>query len=264
MSDSFQTIGFEYGLKENESHKQIYNKISRILLAPQFNCNLVIFPEYCWGRTPINQQQLTSWAKTLVEEHSNLVLGTGIIKENNAQYNAIIIVDRQNNVHFIPKSFPLKYEQSYGITAPTSEDKIFSPNVLELDKINVGFLVCADLWRADFVKNIVMQGAEIIICPAMTSTDVGYTNYAKFQWYTLGITRSREFVVPIVVVDNPIEQNQQVTGKATFSCDPSIKRKNMNLFDFLCLPKHRILVSRFDFNRIAQYRSYRISQNIIT
>ena len=260
---NFRITGVEYTLKENESHQLFYDKIQQILTA-QLNQNLIIFPEYCWGSTPINQQQLVLWLRTL-SNHPNLVLGSGVVDDNNGKYNVIVVVDRENNIYLIPKKFPLKHEQSHGIKIPTGAEPMFSPNVIELDEVTVGFLVCADLWRADFVKGIVQRGVDIIVCPAMTSTDLGYANYAKFQWYALAIARSREFVVPIVVVDNPIEVDNQITGKATFSCDPSIKTKDMNtITDFLSLPdKDRTLNSEFDFNLIEQYRQYRVAQNLI-
>ena len=99
-----------------------------------------------------------------------------------------------------------------------SRTENISNNIISIDKVPAGLLVCADMWHSDLVKEMAKKKIKIIICPAMTKVAKGFQNYAKTLWHSLVVTRAREFVLPIIVVDNPLVEKKGNNRKCYICC----------------------------------------------
>lgn len=227
------------------------------------NITLGVFPEYCWGFS--ESMAVLKHVEEFINElpdNLTLVLGTTNFDTGDGYNtnNAIIINDKRKFV-FIPKSHTLAGERKL-----RHVENGVNPGVISSSGIRIGVLVCADLWDAELVKRLVIdENADLLAVPAFTTVPKGYAAYSKQQWLSLSITRSREFVVPLIIADHAIDREEYDVGKATNIADPSKKHEDMNNFsDFLDLPQNNTIISKLDFEAIQRYRDYRISSGILS
>lgn len=227
-----------------------------------------MFPEYLFGRDPVDFDALKKFTSSW-EFPTNILLGTFVIKYKDTMINTALLIDLQHSYHLIGKQNPMHNERSRGVSGLKHPGELpFAKNVMDLNLksgkvLRTGIIICSDIWQAPLIREIADQGAELLLIPAMTVTLPDHGDYAKIQWHALSLARSREFVLPIVVCDNPMKVENYETGQATVAVDPSVKHaKLQTLEDFLMLPSNGYLWASFDLEKIQAYREYRLEQGL--
>ncbi len=218
--------------------------------------DIAVFPEYCWGNC--DEDFVISEIKSL-QKHKffkfPVIFGT-IARENvdGTITNSAIIVLNNDNIKYIDKISVLKPEQnSRGVRTGTNT------GIIKTKKINFSVVICADLWNFEMVKSITIdQNADLLIVPSFTAVQKGYGEYAREQWYSLAITRSRELVIPIVIADHKENTSEYDVGDVSLIVDPSIKTDTIqNNKDFLHLSSANTLIRTINLDDINEYRKYR-------
>jgi len=181
---------------------------------------LIVFPEYCWRTTPPKEVfEYIEELKNKISSKLTLVLGTLEFVLNGKYTNNAIIISNKN-MWFVPKTKVLEGELKQQMVAGTN------PGVIQLQYFRLGVLVCADLWEAPLVYDLVInQKADILAVPSWTATRQGNRIWAKLDFITLAKSRSLEFSVPIIVSDHSINRPTTDVGNALIIADPS-KRQN--------------------------------------
>ncbi len=224
--------------------------------------SIILFPEYCWGN--LDQDIIHSIILKTVEviEQINFpilaVFGTAVIDNQN---QAIVYNSINKKISYIPKVHALKYERENREVIPgTNNDSI------EWMKLKIITVICADLWDTKLLMRLMSFKPDILLVPAYTAVMPGLSDYAKIQWYSLAISRSREFIVPIIIADHPNKKDSKYeVGNATCIVDPSLKNEKMHkLEDFLLLPINGIASGIIDTEKINEYREYRTDLGILS
>lgn len=243
---------------ENESfHDFTERLIDEIQQIP--NDNLIsVFPEYCWGNSSIDEILL--FMDNVKDEEANgkaILFGSApfAIKSGDKTNNAILLHDN-SSIHYFPKSHLTAEEtRRHQLVGGTGSHQT------KIGGIKIGILICADLWDAGLVKNLIIKNKiQILAVPAFTVVPIGFAQYARYQWFSLCLTRSREFVLPIVVADHSYStpNNKFSVGGITNIIDPSIKHKNIKTMeDFFTLPLGTSVSSIVNLEKVAKYRIYR-------
>jgi predicted amidohydrolase len=223
---------------------------------------LGVFPEYCWGSTKSSEIfEQVSIIKNAITSKLILILGTTSIDNGNGIItNNALILTKNNPIQFIPKTHTLMGERMRSNVIDGE-----NTGVIEINGLRIGVLICADLWDGDLVKQLATtQRADLLAIPAFTTVPKGYSAYAKQQWYSLSISRSREFVIPILVADHAVNGEEYDVGSATNIADPSKKHDQMvHIKDFLDLPDNATVVTKLDFDAIREYRKYRMQTGLL-
>ncbi len=220
--------------------------------------DIIVLPEYAWGRDVISSKDLEDIVQSWDME-ATIVAGTAVMQVEGIITNSAIVVTKSKETALFPKSSPMHHERERGVVG------MEKPEAIEIQGgKRLGVLICADLWHHSLVSTYIKQGIDILAVPTMSITLPNHGNYAKILWYSLTLTRSREFVLPIVVSDHP--GNEKVTtGFASAVADPSRKSDNLNTIeDFLVLPDEQGNIrATLDLERIREYREYRIKEGLI-
>lgn len=177
---------------------------------------LIVFPEYCWRTTPPKDVfEYIDELKNKISSKLTLVLGTLEFVLNGMYTNNAIIISNKN-MWFVPKTKVLEGELKQKMVAG------INPGVIQLPNFRLGVLVCADLWEAPLVYDLVInQKADILAVPSWTATRQGNRIWAKLDFITLAKSRSLEFSIPIIVSDHFINRPTTDVGNALIIADPS-------------------------------------------
>jgi predicted amidohydrolase len=249
-------------IKPSEKLNDFTQRILTEIRSWEETVGLGVFPEYCWGGAKSSEIfEQVSIIKKAISSKMILVLGTtGIENRNGTITNNALILTKHDPLYLIPKTHTLMGERMRSNVIDGE-----NTGVIEINGLRIGVLICADLWDGDLVKQLATtQRADLLAIPAFTTVPKGYSAYAKQQWYSLSISRSREFVIPILVADHAINGKEYDVGSATNIADPSKKHDKMvNIDDFLDLPKNATVISKLDFEAIREYRKYRIQTGLL-
>lgn len=219
-----------------------------------------VLPEYCWGMTEFNQ------VLTIIEDVKSLqlpicfVMGSIAIKtDESGIHNQAIILFPNGELYFVPKTNVLSGEANRQGVKSGQNNQTFSYN-----GIRFGVLICADLWNYNILEKLILeQKAELLLVPALTVVPPGLSAYAKIQWYSLGIARSREFIIPMVISDHSENNEDYDVGNASCIIDPSLKSSEMQkIEDFLMLSTSNMVSYELDLNKVQEYRNYRIQNGL--
>ena len=110
---------------------------------------------------------LSKIAKITKNNNGYLIVGAPILR-NNKVYNAAIIIGNGIIINEIYKNNLPNYDVF-------DESRIFTstlPAVFKIEQINIGLLICEDLWHEDIALLLKSQGAEIIISINASPFDV--------------------------------------------------------------------------------------------
>lgn len=263
MQSKLHYLGIPIRKEERESLEEYLQRILTYV-KKEPNYDLYVLPEYTWGSEPIDDQELEDWLDVW-EYDSMIILGTALVVREGATYNTILAYDRAGGLRRIAKKYPVLYEQEHrGVVIPNSIPQGYTGNVIEFGEIKIGLGACSDMWQSGFIKEMIEEGADLIVISSMTVTQPDLRRYAQVQWYSLAVVRSREFVVPVIIVDSMYEDNEKITGRVTCSVDPSLKHSGLQeISDFLVFPREDgLLRGIFDFKKIDEYRNYRNEQGL--
>ncbi len=228
----------------------------------ELNPDMIVFPEYSFGRDLLKSSDLENLINLYVEPHPTLVLGTGVHQAKDKYRNTAIVLSKSNEIHLIQKSHLMSHERDKGLIAKDWNN--LSQNIVEFSNgLKAGIVICADLWNSEFIGMLVAKGIDILLVPTMSVTLDNHDMYARYQWYSLALVRSREFVIPIVVSDQ-LSRPRVTTGFASCIVDPSVKNSKIkSLEDFLILPdKAGVAYGEIDLSKINEYRKYRQNEGL--
>jgi len=235
-------------IKENESLRSFLGRVGEEIDNWPNETSIGVLPEYCWGRNDSKSiiKELADFKKQLPQKLC-LIFGTTKIESNSVLTNSAIVISKSEKIVFIPKTHTLLGERKRNQVTNG-----INPGVIHINDLNLGVLVCADLWDGDLTKSLAhTQQADIIAVPAFTTVPKGLADYAKQQWYSLSISRSREFVVPLIIADHAEDGIDYDVGRVTNIADPSKKHQGMSgISDFLDLPQESTVISTLDFEKI--------------
>lgn len=246
----------------NKNRSTLDDFVDRVchIITSSENNSIIVFPEYCWGDIPSKdvEARIDKIADVLMKKQQ-VVLGSHPIYEDNIVTNSAIYLNGLGDRYFVPKMRVLQNERDEKNVQPG-----MNPGIIKVNGLHILVLICADLWNAEFLIDTLQNGTiDLILVPSFTVVPPGFSEYARTQWYSLAITRSREFIVPLVVADHPKNTPIYDVGMATCIADPSIKHNNIKSYDdFLQLPNHDIAMAEIDFDKIAEYREYRHQKGI--
>ena len=166
-----------------------------------------------------------------------------------------------NKLYFSSKERVLSREKERGVLAG------HNLGAITYKGIKLGVVICADLWNAKLIEDLVVaRKIDLLLIPSFTVVPTDYSKYAKQQWLSLGISRSREFIIPLVIADHGTHGKEYDVGKVSCIIDPSLKSAKMKTQeDFInTIPKNEDYISRIiDLNKIENYRKYRNELGII-
>lgn len=140
-------------------------------VAGRQDLDLIIFPEYCYGCPPTvapvpKDGPHTQTIAALAKKYNVNILGGSFARkaDNGKAYNTALFYNRQgevigeyNKTHLM---VALGYDESLDVE-PGNELCVF-----DTDFGRVGMMVCYDLRFPEVARSMVLQGAEIILCPA--------------------------------------------------------------------------------------------------
>jgi len=236
------------------------NRITEYLLQVPKETDIVVFPEYCWGHAHF--KEIIKYLERIKSEFRfTIIFGSHPFQldKQKTTNNAIIsIINRK--IMYSPKTITMEGEKERNNIEPGE-----NIGVVNLGDIKLGVIICADLWNWKLIYNLVVnQGAELLVVPAFTVVPKGYRDYAKYQWLSLAITRSREFVVPIVIADHHLNTQEYDVGAVSCVIDPSIKNEKIKAVeDFVILPVGELATYTINFDLIDNYRDYRSRNGLL-
>jgi predicted amidohydrolase len=154
--------------------------INFIKIAKKKNCSLICFPEEFWfgpldyypkiKREEIVSRitpQIINFFQEQAKNYSiNIIPGSFIVKENNRYFNQTFIINKKGKIvltHKKQKLVPFGFEGE-NVTPGKNDLK-----VVKIDEINVGVLICRELFYPYLFKELREKGVEIIFIPSFWS-----------------------------------------------------------------------------------------------
>lgn len=253
----------------NDYVKYIISEIEKVSEPACF-----VLPEYCWGEYTNEGDTLKAMTSVTsrLKPKQYIVLGTfAKLSSDGNKYNTAILANKYKVIGEVQKIRTLKKE--------TKVKSGMNDKIIEMNGLRVCVVVCADLWDNTLIHNFVNnQKADIILVPAFTATQMN-SDYAKYQWYSLAITRSREFAVPIVVADHIRNTDRCSVGNATCIVDPSKRSASIkSIEDFLELSPETndncghdsscssnsssVVRYKIDFKKVSDYKNHRKNKGL--
>lgn len=218
-----------------KSFLEYQNEIEEEITKYPDDTLLIVFPEYCWRTTPPKEVfDYIDKLKNKIPSKLTLVLGTLEFTLNGKYTNNAIIISNKN-MWFVPKTKILEGELKQTLIVG------INPGVIQLQYFKLGVIVCADLWEAPLIYDLVLkQKADILAVPSWTATRQGNRIWAKLDFITLAKSRSLEFSVPIIVSDHFINRPTTDVGNALIIADPSNRQIPLPLDEYVERLIHKI------------------------
>lgn len=224
--------------------------------------DLAVLPEYCWRDADYEDilNDLEEIKKN-IPSSSQIVLGSIVKKMKSGDFtNNALYINGNGDIHFIPKVFPLKEERErHNVVSGRNTD------IINFRGIKVATVICGDLWHSKLLEILLTdREADILLVPAFTAVPKDHEGYARTQWYSLTIARSREYVIPIIVADHSEGGKNYDVGAVSCIADPSKKNKTLKSYnDFLEIPNNEWVKYKIDLNKISKYRDYRLKKGLL-
>ncbi len=210
------------------------NEIITILEYNHKDYCLIVFPEYMFRTTPLELvlEYINGTLKNDLSEFSHflIVLGTvDVPVDGNPEkyYNSALVVykiDKDDfTIKYVPKTQVLESDIQNNVIAGTNPGAVILPlsqtpdDSMERPKsLNVGVLVCADLYNYGLCYDLVMrQNVDVLLVTAWTATSKGGAQRAKLIWNALCKTRTIEFAVTVAVADHLLNHANKDVGNVT-------------------------------------------------
>ena len=224
--------------------------------------SICLFPEYSWGSASQHEViEIIDEISDHLTYRQQVILGSHPFKKGEKTHNSAIYINGNKKRIFVPKTNVLQEEkQRQNVISGDN------PGIINYNGLKILILICSDLWNGILLNNLIGKVQIDVLCvPAFTVVAKGLGNYAKLQWYSLIVSRSREFLIPIIVADHHISTDYYDVGGASAIADPSKKDPSMKDFvDFLDIPDQNIIGSDIDLDRVNEYRKYRKEKGIHT
>lgn len=258
--DKFVVSSISITRRQTESINSFTDRILINFKTVPSDALVVVFPEYCWGISTFNEIK-TSIHKIRSECNFNIIFGTTAFDTGLGRItNNAIIALKDEDITYSAKTKPMDGEQNKHYVRPGKNIGVFS-----IEGIKVGILICADLWNWPLVHDLIIkQGAQLLIIPAFTVVPKGLHSYAKYQWLSLAITRSREFVIPIIISDHLEGTKEYDVGGVSCIIDPSLKNPEITSIEgFVNMNKTDVISTQINLQPIQEYRVYRDNNGLL-
>jgi predicted amidohydrolase len=247
-------------LKDFVTKNEYLDYIKNLLLQTEYPA-LTVLPEYAWGNysTEDINQDISEIQRSLLDNQL-VVFGTSFRNSTQGNYNSAIVVTKKT-INYVDKTRVLDHENSHRGIRNGSNLQAF-----DFMGLKIAIVICADLWDSDLLNQLInIKHADILLVPSMTVVANGHGNYAKVQWHSLAITRSREYLIPIAVADHHSNGKEYSVGGATCIANPARKSAEMQTSDdFLSLPENGKAIEIIDLNAVNVYREYRIQKGLFS
>ncbi|MFX0093181.1 MAG: carbon-nitrogen hydrolase family protein [Candidatus Hodarchaeota archaeon] len=232
------------------------------LLLPEHFCRA----EEVGGYVPANE--VIGYLEGLAEKYSVNVIGGSVetLDQNEHRVNRSFILDRYGKVvGTYDKRKTLFFEQKRNVRRGSE------PCILTLDGLTLAVEICADLWFPELSRSLVRTEVDVLFVPAMTTvTTPEHTNYGRWLWHNLAVTRARENIIPVVVADHALAYHEGYYATCGASCivDPSVRFTNIEGPSFQALKslsqgQKGSIISTISLTKIREYRDYRIEMGLL-
>lgn len=176
-----QLIGYDKTDVPREGYDPTEKMLPYIGRAAADQAQLVVFPEYVLGRTPVPGPLTQKIASTAAEHQIYVIVGCWEVFDDQTYANTALIFDRQGNIAGKYRKTHAAVDQYEGEPAwsrPPSgkDDDWFIRNdpewtmqrgkelpVFEFDFGRVGILTCYDGWFPESFRVLSLSGAEILV-----------------------------------------------------------------------------------------------------
>lgn len=229
---------------------------------------IVVLPEYVIGTPPSEETELyMKELSDLASTHSAIVVAGSYpqLDEASGRYsNFSPIIDSSGKVrggHYKIQLF--RFERKQGMLFGSTVTK------WNIEGVEIGQLICSDMWHPELVMQL--RDVDVLAVPIMTSVpNKNQTAYARWSWYCLSVTRSKENVVPIIVSDHAEAPwwNDYWTSGASNIVDPShrfLPDEGPHRRAQVLLPdgSEGWLDLTLDLDKIEEYRKYRMEVGLL-
>ncbi len=258
-----------------EIHKDFLytkRKVEKYLIkASQEKCNIICFPEDFWfgsfdyytseeieNIVLIQTPKILKWfQQKAVKYRLNIIAGTFIEKEQDNFFNISSIINKNGKIIYKYKKqnlVPFGFEKKY--LSIGNNNRVF-----DIDGVRIGVIICRDLFYPELVKNLRLQGAEIIIIPAFWSKRS--SDYKRHQ-----LLYKYNFLTEHKIVDSLCRARSYENEVAILFVNASGNLKNDNEFDVLlgrtqiCLPLYSC-INKLSLNK-EELLIFEYNRNIIT
>jgi len=244
----------------DESTLNQYQILLQSIIQGHPTTTIFLLPEYAWGDVdPFHISKVTTQLQSLLRDHQYLLYGSYVTEQESGSYNTAGIVSRTSLLGEVQKTNVLDDEKSRNNVVSG-----VNPGAIEIEGIRVGIVICADLWNGELLTWLVEdEKIDLLLIPAFTVVPPDYHSYAKIQWYSLAIVRSREFLIPLAIADHSDSTERYAVGAVTSIVDPSLKQSSMrSQEDFLILSDNHIVSAELDLDEVQAYRQYRVDKGL--
>lgn len=221
---------------------------------------IFVLPEYCWGDISFDEyNQACEAINTQLLPNQFILLGSYPHEIEEIQYNVAVLMDQSGRKVMRQKTRVLSDEAKSQQVQPGKNQ-----GIVEISGLRVAIIICADMWDNTLLNHLIREKeADLLLVPAFTIVPKGHRDYAKNQWKSLAIVRSREYLIPIAIADHATSTNKYDVGHSTCIVNPSWKSPKMNsIDDFLSLPTDYVAELTIEFDEIDEYRQYRITKGL--
>lgn len=162
-----QMVGIGDARKNTEKMEEMINKACET----EKKLDLIVFPEYCYGVKPEidplpSEGFHTEIISKCAKEHNVNILGGSFprLAENGKSYNTSYFYNREGKIIG-------KYDKTHLFVAlGYDESETVEPGnelcIIDTDFGKVGLMVCYELRFPEVARTMVLEGADIILCPA--------------------------------------------------------------------------------------------------
>ncbi|MFX1254916.1 MAG: carbon-nitrogen hydrolase family protein [Promethearchaeota archaeon] len=232
------------------------------LLLPEHFCRA----DEVGGLVPANY--VIEFFEQLAQKHSVNIIGGSIetLNENEQRVNRCFIINRNGKVvGTYDKQKTLFFERMREVKRGRD------PTILNLDGLRFAVEICADLWFPELSRTLIEKEVDALFVPAMTTViSKDHTDYGRWLWHNLAVTRARENIIPLIVSDHALAYYEGYYATCGASCivDPSVRFTNAEGFSFQAFKslsqgeKGRI-ISTITLTKIQAYRDYRKEMGLL-
>lgn len=146
-------------------------KKSDLVLLPEMTfypwiCSLKTIDPQSWKKA-VHSHEL--WIQKLSELGANIVIGTRPVIDptSNKCYNIGYVWSKKSGIQDVHKKYYLPDEDGFW-EATWYERGEKSFQIVEIEGIKIGFLICTELWFMQHAREYANQGIHILVCPRGT------------------------------------------------------------------------------------------------
>lgn len=189
----------EYNLqKVNELISQYCDKELDLIILPEFFSTGICDDAFINSPEDVNGGKVTKFlAETAKKYHTNIVCGSVSERDESKLYNTAFVLNRYGEV--IGKYRKIHLFNFFGGNEGTYTDAGNDYLVLDLDFAKVGVSLCFDIKFPMLYRELIKQGAEIIVSPSAWSLLASASNNEKEMftrtWQAMNICRATESLV---------------------------------------------------------------------